>query len=343
MTKLPLASLIAIFTLAACDPLPSPPSTPLLVTQPALPSALTTPAVTAGACPIIEKAVFAPQNKTVALVGQNSAGADARLVVFSSPLRVNTDGAPNSYHPNDPTGERLAINNIANGIAIRASGTKLSGQAFQQAFARFRDNNWVEPSGISITWKNVIAARNEGGRDIPCVFRTGDHQGYFGSLTRLQNGLTGGASGECQVNNQLDQRFVPALVLAGGNNPVAQFGGKVGDLVVAVNPANGQMATAIVGDTGPPDNLGEGSVALNMTLLGQTTQPQTYGQAKKLDTGPQRINVAVIPGSGAFQLQRPHTAATIQARVTAYAQAKGYGSLDSLARQVSICGDAVAK
>jgi hypothetical protein len=46
----------------------------------------------------------------------------------------------------------------------------------------------------------------------PCVFEK-DNRGYFGSLTALKNGLPEADSGECQVKNQLDLRFVPAIVL----------------------------------------------------------------------------------------------------------------------------------
>src|SRR4051812_22419946 len=78
-----------------------------------------TPASSAGTppCTIIERQTFQPQGRTVALLGR-SADTTGRFAMFSAPLRVNTDGAPNSYHPDDLTGERLAINNILNGIAV---------------------------------------------------------------------------------------------------------------------------------------------------------------------------------------------------------------------------------
>ena len=94
-------------------------------------------------------------------------------------------------------------------------------------------------------------------------------KGYFGSLTALKNGLTGN-KGECDLNDQVNPMAVPALVLVGGNSVVRQFGARVGDLLVAYNPATQRFSSAIVGDTGPADNLGEGSVLLNMKLLGTT-------------------------------------------------------------------------
>jgi hypothetical protein len=290
--------------------------------------------------------MFEPQRRPVALVG-GAPGTTGRLALFSARLRVNTDGAPNSYHPDDPSGERLAINNILNGIAVRnADNETVGGREAIQAFIAFRDNKWVNPPGLTVSWQSVIAARQFDGRTVPCVFQTGAFQGYFGSLTALQNGLPASAAGECDVNNQLDERFIPALVMAGASdgkpNPLQSFGARLGDLVVAVNPQNGNAVAAVVGDVGPPDNLGEGSVALNMGLLGRTEQPRTYTEAKQLDTGPQQITVAVLPGTRGFQAQRPYSRDNIRARVEAWAAANGYGSLDGLVRQIRACEPAVS-
>ena len=48
--------------------------------------------------------------------------ASAKLGLFKAPLAVNTDGAPTSYHPDDYTGERLALNHIDNCIVIKSIG-----------------------------------------------------------------------------------------------------------------------------------------------------------------------------------------------------------------------------
>jgi len=183
---------------------------------------------------------------------------------------------------------------------------------------------------LPISWQSVLAARNENGRTIPCVFRDGDFKGYFGSLTSLKNGLSGTEVGECEAKNQLDQRFVPALVLAGGSNVLKTFGARKGDLVLAHNPANGVTQTAVIGDFGPPDNIGEGSVALNMALLKRTAQPKTYDEAKKLDTGSQEILVAIIPKSASFELKRPYAADNLAERVGSWAKTNGYNDAAGL-------------
>ena len=177
----------------------------------------------------------------------------------------------------------------------------------------------------------------EGGRSIPCIFKTGDYKGYFGSLTALKNGLSGSRVGECDVANQLDERFVPALVIAGGSNPVKTFGAKLGDILVAANPTNGAVVSAVIGDAGPPQNLGEGSVALNMALLKRTAQPNSYLEAKKLDTGNSAIIIAIIPESANYKLARPYSASNVATRVKAWVTEHGYKDLPGFVDQMKAC------
>ena len=133
------------------------------------------------------------QNERVNRIGREGAGPPVDLIAFRTSLRVNTDGAPNSYHPGDLRGQVRAINNICNGVSARdAAGNRLGCAATRDAFTRFRDAGWVEPAGVTIRWQNVIAQRIVGGRAVPCIFDSGPHAGYFGSLTTLKNGLPQG-------------------------------------------------------------------------------------------------------------------------------------------------------
>ena len=227
---------------------------------------------------VLETKLFNPQNKKVLLIGD--ATRQKKIILFQTTLRVNTDGSPLSYHPHDLRGKNKALNNICNAIAVRkgASGDNLCLKKghFSEAisvFERFRDSDYqTVPYDYKITWKNVLAATKKEGRDIPCVFQSGVYQGYFGSLTALKNGLTTN-KGECQVNDQVNPMTIPALVLAGGENAVRNFGARVGDLLVAYNPNTQLYSSAIIGDTGPANNLGEGSIILNMKLLGTDAPP----------------------------------------------------------------------
>ena len=258
----------------------------------------------------------------------------ARLGLFRAPLAVNTDGAPTSYHPDDYAGDRLALNHLDNAIVIQAdNGAKLTLAQRIAVFDRwYRSGNWQVPKGYKIRWQNVIAA--DAGQ--PCIFKQ-EHAGYFGSLTALRNGLGGAAAGECGVHDQLDQRFVPSLVLRGSANPLRGWGAAVGDLVLVTNPATGVNVAAVIGDSGDGKRIGEGSVALNRALLTSAPMPANYRQARALDTGTQDMVVAVLPGSRQFERNRPYTQTNLDQRVQAWAVARGYGSVQALAETALQC------
>lgn len=284
-------------------------------------------------CTIVSDKPFTAARETVRLARRTNLPASANIAMFVAPLAVNTDGAPTSYHPRDFLGTSLAINRIDNGIAIRR-GNRLTVPQKISIFEQWRDSGWVVPAGASISWRNVIAADPAGK---PCVFSSGPAQGYFGSLTALGNGLSAAGAGECLAADQLDQRFIPAIVLRGNANPLKGFGARIGDLVLAINPTTGKTVPAVIGDAGDGNRIGEGSVALNMALVGTTQQPATYAEARRLDTGPQDMVVAVLPGTLGYRRERPYTAANIAERVAAWAAEKGYGSTAGLASAVMAC------
>lgn len=289
------------------------------------------------ACIVDQQEVFAPQKTIVALASRSGASADSRLVIFRTKLRVNTDGAPNSYHPDDPQGHVKAINNIANGITVMQGGVPVPYAETIRIFKEFRDHNWTVPTGYEIKWDNVLAARKEKSRKIPCIFTSGEYKGYFGSLTSLKNKRSGASAGECAVADQLDERYVPALVIPKGLNPLKDFGVSIGDLLLAVNPYNGAIRAAVVGDEGPEDNLGEGSVALNMSLLMNAREPKTYSEAKTLDTGSQEMVIAIVPNSARYKLQLPYGADNIAARVEAWLSSHEWGTLQDFSRIIQDC------
>lgn len=274
---------------------------------------------------------FTPQNKRVLLLKEPT--GENNLILFQTKLRVNTDGSPASYHPQDPRGKNQALNNICNAIVVKRGNSQdnLCFTSFGEAisvFEKFRDSNYqTVPQGYRITWGNVLATVKVNGKDTPCVFKTGDYQGYFGSLTALKNDLTGD-KGECEVSNQVNPMTVPALVLVGGQNVVKDFGARVGDLLVAYNPKTQLISSAIIGDTGPRDNLGEGSVLLNMKLLGTPTPPTNKSETFKLSIENTQVLVAIIPASRLFQVEgnKPYTAENIDARVRDWQTKAGFAT-----------------
>lgn len=273
--------------------------------------------------PTIEKKVVLLKDRTT----QN------KIILFQTNLRVNTDGSPMSYHPQDSRGKTLALNNVCNAIAVRRErGTEnLCRSSFNEAigvFERFRDSNYrVVPQGYRITWNRVLPAVNENGMDVPCVFKTGEFKGYFGSMTALQNGLTSN-QGECGINNQVNPLKVPALVLVGGENAVKNFGAKVGDLLIAYNPGTRISSAAIIGDTGPEDNLGEGSVLLNMRLRGTSTAPKNKQETYKLGIEDSQVLIAIFPASKTFKPSKPFTLDNINQRVENLLKERGFSSTE---------------
>ena len=282
---------------------------------------------------VAQSKIFAPQNKKILLL--SDANSQRKVILFQTNLRVNTDGSPLSYHPQDPRGRTKALNNICNGIAVRRLNSNKNlcfsefGRAIQ-VFEQFRDSNFqTVPSGFRVTWQNVLATVKENGKDVPCVFKAGEFKGYFGSLTALRNNLTTNR-GECDVNDQVNPMTVPALVLAGGQHPVKAFGAKLGDLLIAFNPRTQLFAAAIIGDSGPADNLGEGSVSLNMKLLGTTTPPTNKEETFRLSIENTKVLIAIIPGSRLFNVQKPYTAENINQRIDEWRTEAGFSSLEKL-------------
>lgn len=275
-------------------------------------------------------AIFAPQGKRVLLL--RDAASEKRVILFQTGLRINTDGSPMSYHPQDPRGRELALNNVCNAIAVRRVGASANlcltrfGEAIG-VFERWRDTGYrTVPAGFRITWQNVLPAVEAGGTTVPCVFQSGPFKGYFGSLTALKNALPRGARGECEIDNQVNPLAVPALVLVGGTNVVRDFGARVGDLLVAYNPKTRLFSAAVIGDVGPEDNIGEGTVALNMRLRGTTTPPTNKAETFRLSINDAQVLIAIIPTSRTFEEARPFTAENVGARVASWQRATGFAT-----------------
>lgn len=290
---------------------------------------------------IKESGTFIPQNKKVILYENEKS---RKLILFKTNLQVNTDGAPISYHPYDLRGDSIAINTILNGVAIyrikdnirisnpkqpNAFSDKQKAEMRKEAYAvfeRFRDSNFESiPTGYTINWQNVLISDGKGK---PCIFKTGKYIGYFASATALKNGLNAN-KGECECNNQVNPLEIPTLVLPGGENILKNYGARVGDLVVTYNLSNHNMICSIIGDTGPSGNLGEGSVIMNMKLLGVDTYPKTRKDTYKLATS-KNIMICVIPGSSIFKIEKPYTQENINERVLNWFSEQGYNSESDL-------------
>ncbi len=123
---------------------------------------------------------------------------------------------------------------------------------------------------------------------------------------------------------------VPALVLAGGEQPLKTFGARVGDLLIAYHPRTKLFSSAVIGDSGPPDNLGEGSVLLNMKLLGRTTPPTNKRETYGLSIENTKVLIAIIPRSRDFRVAKPYTAENIEQRLSDWRAEAGFSTPEKL-------------
>jgi hypothetical protein len=210
---------------------------------------------------------------------------------FEADLDVNTDGSSRSYHPHDPRGSSLALNNIANAIEriFDASGTDVTcsprkGPCFQRFISTFeaaRDSDWVPTGHPRITTDGMIPWQKQGGRLKPCLITSGPHGGYFVSQTSL---IVDRSKAECDQARYLDSLAFNAVVLpkyakwSSQQRVLAE-----GDLVAVRNPLNRELAFAVVGDRGNPNKLGEGTIRLAAQLSRKLIAGnETYAEVKAL-------------------------------------------------------------
>jgi hypothetical protein len=205
--------------------------------------------------------------------------------LFVSGLKVNTDGTKISYKVDDPHAEHGAINDMK--YALTKGSTIDEYRAIAAADWLPLDKTW------SILNPDVIEQAKDGK---PCV--TPD--GYLVSMTSV--GSVADAYdrvGDCDQSKWLDSLSVPALVLPTGHTEFRAHGITTRSVGVAmtVDPSH-RLSLGIVGDEGPPDQLGEASVAMNNELNGMPPDavPTSDADAVERFQGPPSI-VILFPGS----------------------------------------------
>lgn len=176
--------------------------------------------------------------------------ASSNAIAFASQMQVNTDGAPDSYHPDD-----IGITHICNGVSVGPSCTWKA-----QCLPELRQ---AKAEGFRGPTKICFFAMATDGAGIPLIQGDADPKpGYFVSTTALkqpgQNARTPQA--------QLDSNTVPFAVIPGPWQRNGEPGPKLGDFGVAYRRSTGKFAYFVIGDTGPRNKLGEGSVALHQAL-----------------------------------------------------------------------------
>jgi hypothetical protein len=233
---------------------------------------------------------------------------NTRPLLFVTSLKVNTDGTKISYHQDDPTGRRCqtdanaqpcAINNIRN--AYRDPARPVSD------FTALRDAGYPNPRTWQLLSPDII--EKDARTKKPCIAP----DGYLVSMT-ADVAVNGGFQrvGDCDQTKWIDALTVPALVLPKRAPSLpSQFldmGLGKRSLVVAVSlSAMRRVVPGIVGDFGPPQELGEASIAMNRALNGlpDTDQPKHRQDGiDRFQAG--QTAVLLFPGTG-FVLARPIT------------------------------------
>lgn len=227
------------------------------------------------------------------------ADKDMGSLFFIESLNVNTDGTRRSYSVDDFWGEKNALNNLCNAMSDACGGLSTAGlKSRRVATQKAAAAGWpkAELKGTKIS-PSIIPFKD--GKPCPPA------NGFLVSATALHKP---NISDVCDIDNYVDALVTPALVLP--KNPsktqlseFAKRNAKVGDLVVAMVPGADYPVYAVVGDTGPATELGEGSIALNGKLLGKASLPVNYlevrGKAEfkgRAWTVPKAV-VLVFPGT----------------------------------------------
>ena len=228
---------------------------------------------------------------------------NARPLLFITSLKVNTDGTRISYHQDDPTGNNCQNNPGASPCAINNIRNSYRNHTRPESdFTNIRDAGYPPETTWQVLSPSIIEKNSTTGK--PCI--TPD--GYLVSMT-ADVAVPGGFArqGDCDPSKWIDALTVPAIVL-----PTAakflNFGLKKRSLVVAVSrSATKRVVPGLVGDFGPPNELGEATVAMNRALNGipDTEQPKHYQDAKnRFQAG--RTAVLLFPGNE-FIVARPVT------------------------------------
>lgn len=174
----------------------------------------------------------------------------SKAIAFASQMQVNTDGAPDSYHPDD-----TGITHICNGVSV--------GPACTWKASCLPEFNQAKAEQFRGPTKICFFAMATDANGLPLIQGNADPKpGYFVSTTALRQ------PGENirTPQAQLDSNTVSFAVIPDTWQTSGKPGPRLGDFGVAYRRSNGKSAFFVIGDTGPRNKLGEGSVALHQAL-----------------------------------------------------------------------------
>ncbi|WJG10862.1 glycoside hydrolase family 75 protein [Aliiglaciecola sp. LCG003] len=170
------------------------------------------------------------------------------IAFTSNIIHLDADGAPNAYHPDD--------------IGLPCGGSGPFKGLDCPANAGYPKSTW---------WPDVLVKSPTDPTEA-YTQKEGQFAGFMVSKTALINANIRDVS---DPNRYVDATTIPYLVYPGKFYKL-KGSGKMGDLGVAYNLANGQSSAFVVGDVGPSKaELGEMSIRLAETLGGTSPNPRT--------------------------------------------------------------------
>ena len=209
-------------------------------------------------------------------------GTSSTVVAFSSQMQVNTDGAPDSYHP-----DNIGITHICNGVSIGFGGKPCVWKP--DCLTEF---NQAKGQGFTgdpkICFFAMVAKDGK-----PAVQGQGDPKpGFYVSTTALKNP----GKNVDKPEGQLDSNTVPFIVIPGKWNKKFHNIG-LGDVAVVYRKSNAKTEFAVIGDAGPGNKLGEGSVALHQTLGNDPFIVKSGVRRAGKGIGSRDVMYVIFPGS----------------------------------------------
>lgn len=229
-------------------------------------------------CPLTQESTFAHTEIGAVKIFRD---ASTNAIAFASQMQVNTDGAPDSYHPDD-----IGITHICNGVSVGPSCTWKA-----QCLSEFRQAKSESFRGSTKICFFAMATDNRG---VPIIQGDSDPKpGYFVSTTALHQPGENPRTPQAQ----LDSNTVPFAVIPGNWQSSGKPGPRLGDFGIAWRRSNDKLAYFVIGDTGPRNKLGEGSVALHQAL-GNDPFVMRFGVRRALrGIGDRDVVYLLFPGS----------------------------------------------
>ncbi|MBY5825164.1 glycoside hydrolase family 75 protein [Rhizobium leguminosarum] len=229
---------------------------------------------------------------------------NVRPLLFIVSHKVNTDGTKVSYGVKDPRGLLCRDQPNANSCAINHIGNAFNDPGRPVAdFEAVRDAGFPPNKSWQVLDPSIIEKDKNTGK--PCV--TPD--GYLVSMTaEVVNDGGHAHEGDCDQTKYIDALTVPAIVIPKGENQFAAADiGKRNIVVAFSSSATKNVVPSIVGDTGPSNELGEATVAMNRMLNGlpDAETPKHRDDAKARFQAKATATL-IFPG-GANRLARPVT------------------------------------